>query len=106
MRKWNVALLIAAVAATLHADGNRGLTATLKNCTELIGFGPVSYAAARSLVPASYTLVSFGGAAGLVVRASQCEAVGVDNSAEKPAIVAQAGIAVVPPDGTGDINNY
>src|SRR5437660_1483145 len=25
---------------------------------------------------------------------------------ERPAIVAQAGIAVIPPDGTGDINNY
>jgi hypothetical protein len=106
MHRTKLTFLIAVLAATLHADGNHGFTATLKNCTELIGFGPVPYAAARALVPASYTLASFGPSAGVVVRASRCEAVSVDHSAERPAIVAQAGIAVVPPDGTGDINNY
>jgi len=99
-------LALAALSAALHADASHGFTATLKNCTELIGFGPVSYAAARALVPASYTLVPFGPDAGLVVRASLCDVVAVDNSVEKAAIVAQAGIAVISPDGSGDINNY
>ena len=102
-----IAIYLAVLAASLHADnGNHGFTASLKNCTELIGFGPVPFAAARALVPASYALVPFDGSAGLVVRASRCEAVGVDNSAEKAALVAQIGIAVISPDGTGDINNY
>ena len=99
-------LTLAALSMALHADGGHGFTATLKSCTELIGFGPVSYGAARALVPAAYTLVPFGPSAGLVVRASLCDAVGVDNSVEKAAIVTQAGIAVVSPDGTGEINNY
>ncbi|HJZ97513.1 MAG TPA: hypothetical protein VKE70_13480 [Candidatus Solibacter sp.] len=107
MNRLNLALCLCALPAILYADGNRGFTATLNNCTELIGFGPVPYAAARTLVPSSYTLVPFGpNTAGLVVRASLCDAVGVGGSAEKPAIVAQVGIAIASPDGTGDINNY
>lgn len=106
MHRWNLPLLIVGLSLCLHADNN-DFNATLKNCTELIGFGPVPYAAARAVVPASYTLPSFGpSAAGIVVRASRCEAASADHSAERPAIVAQAGIAVIPPDGTGDINNY
>jgi len=107
MHRLKFAFWLCTLPVILHADGNHGFTATLKNCTELIGFGPVSFATARALVPASYTLVPFGpNTAGLVVRASLCDSVGVGHSAEKPAIVAQAGIAVVSPDGTGDINNY
>src|SRR5437762_1045371 len=106
-RKFHLAIFLAVFATALHADSSiHGFTATLKNCTELIGFGPVPFAPARSLVPGSYALVSFNGSAGLVVRASRCEGVGVDSSPERPAIVTQVGIAVIPPDGTGDINNY
>src|ERR1051325_10334091 len=98
-------LALAALSAALHADASHGFTATLKNCTELIGFGPVSFAAARALVPASYTVVPINGSAGLVVRASRCESVSAGNSDSSPAVVAQIAIAVVPRDGTGDINN-
>jgi len=105
--RFNYALFLTLFATTLQADsGNHGFTTTLSNCTELIGFGPVPFAAARSLVPGSYTLVPFNGSAGLVVRASRCEGVGINSSPQRPAIVAQVGIAVIPPDGTGDINNY
>ena len=41
-----------------------------------------------------------------MVRASACDAVGVDGSAPKPGIVAHVGISIVSPDGTGDISNY
>ncbi|HEY1340488.1 MAG TPA: hypothetical protein VGF59_23410 [Bryobacteraceae bacterium] len=98
------AALFLAACAALRADSS--FTAALKNCTELIGFGPVDFAAARALVPASFTLVPFNGSAGLVVRASRCESVRIDGLPAKSAVVAQAGIAVIPPDGTGDINNY
>ena len=96
----------AAIAAVAQADESRGFSASLQNCTELIGFGPISFASARALVPADYTLVPFNGSAGLVVRAARCESVRFGNSQARPATVAQIGIAVVPPDGTGDINNY
>lgn len=95
------------IGATARSDdGGKGFTASLRNCTELIGFGPIPFAAARALVPASYTVVPFNGNAGLVVRASRCENVRAGNSDSNSAVVAQVGIAVVPPDGTGDINNY
>jgi hypothetical protein len=105
--KFNLAMFLTGFAMTLHADSSqRGFTVSLRDCTELIGLGPVDFAKARSLVPISYSLVPFNGSAGLVVRASRCAGTGVDSSAEKPAIVAQVGIAIIPPDGTGDINNY
>ena len=79
--QFNLAMLLAVLAASLSADNsNHGFTASLKNCTELIGFGPVSFAAARALVPANYALVPFDGNAGLVVRASRCVAVGATPS--------------------------
>jgi hypothetical protein len=100
-------MLLTFVSAAVVAADNRGFTATLNACNELIGFGPVPFAAARALVPASYTLPQFGpSTAGLVVRVARCGDVRVDNSSHRPAVVAQVGIAVVPPDGTGDINNY
>ena len=98
--------LAAGLGVPGYAGDGHGFTANLQNCTELIGLGPVSFAAARTLVPPSYALVPFNGAAGLVVRAARCETVSFGSSAGRPAIVAQIGIAVIPPDGTGDINNY
>jgi hypothetical protein len=100
-------LTLSLFAAAASADnGHNGFDATLKNCTELIGLGPVPFATARALVPASYVLIPFNGSAGLVIRAAHCEGVGFDKGAAQPAIVAQVGIAVVSPDGSGDINNY
>src|SRR5215831_20209186 len=84
--------------AAFADNGHHGFDATLTNCTELIGLGPVPFAAARALVPASYALVPFNGSAGLVVRAARCD-VAFDKGSAQPAIVAQVGIAVVSPDG-------
>jgi hypothetical protein len=98
-------LTVVTVAARAD-DDSHGFTASLQNCTELIGLGPVSFASARALVPASYTLVPFNGAAGLVIRTARCESVRTGKSEPRPVTVAQVGIAVVPPDGTGEINNY
>jgi hypothetical protein len=100
-------LCLSAIALAARADDDsRGFIASLQNCTELIGLGPVSFAGARTLVPLSYTLVPFNGSAGLVIRAARCESVRIGSSGASPAVVAQVGIAIVPPDGTGDINNY
>ena len=99
--------ILAVLAPALYADnGHSGFTAALRNCTELIGFGPAPFTLARALVPNSFSLVAFNGSAGLVTRASRCESVAVDGSSPRPAIVVQVGIAVIPPDGSGDINNY
>jgi len=46
------------------------------------------------------------GQASIVVRATSCESVAVGQSPGQPTAVSQIGINLVPPDGTGDINNY
>src|SRR5678810_1277203 len=67
--KFNLAMFLTGFAMTLHADSSqRGFTVSLRDCTELIGLGPVEFAKARSVVPIRYSLVPFNGSAGLVVR--------------------------------------
>jgi hypothetical protein len=46
------------------------------------------------------------GQAAIVVRATSCEGVGVDQEPAQPTQLSQIGINLVPPDATGDINNY
>ncbi|HYW45326.1 MAG TPA: hypothetical protein VE959_20860 [Bryobacteraceae bacterium] len=100
-----ITLLGLAVSACLPAnDGDRPSSVLLQDCTELIAFGPVSQAKAAPLVPHAYTITSFGpGTAGLVVRG--CQVTG-DGSPSRPTSVAQTGIAIQSPDGSGSFNNY
>ena len=42
----------------------------------------------------------------LVVRTARCSGIAVDGQEAKPGEVVQIGAVTVPPDGTGDINNY
>jgi len=101
----SIAILLMTAMPVLRADD--GFTATLEDCTEMIGFGPVPMAIVRPLVPSNYTIVELGpGTAGLVVRAARCEQVRIGSSPAKPASVGQIGIAIIAPDGSGDINNY
>jgi hypothetical protein len=46
------------------------------------------------------------GQAGIVVRATSCAGVSIGQSPAQPTVVSQIGINLVPPDGTGNINNY
>jgi len=76
-------------------------------CTEFAGWGPVSLAKAQPLVPAGYAIAGAAtGQAAIVVRATSCESVAIGQSPGRPTEVSQIGINLVPPDGTGDINNY
>jgi len=103
-----ITLLGLAACACLPAnDGGLPSAVHLQDCTELIAFGPVSQAKVAPLVPHAYTITSFGpGTAGLVVRASRCQQVTVDDSPSRPIAVAQIGVAIQSPDGSGNINNY
>ena len=54
IRRLNFAVSLAVLTTALHADNNNhGFTATLKNCTELIGFGPVPFESAEAYLDAS-----------------------------------------------------
>ena len=85
----------------------RSFTAHFSGCTEFVGWGPVSLTEAQPLVPAGYVIAGAAkGQAAIVVRATSCQGVAVGQSSAQPTELSQIGINLVPPDGTGDINNY
>jgi hypothetical protein len=94
------------VERTAQADST-GFTVSLTRCVESIGVGLVPTASARAYVPAKYVLVGDGQpVTPLVVRTSRCEAISVAGREPERGAVAQVGAVIVPPDFTGDIDNY
>lgn len=77
------------------------------DCIESIGVTLVPTAAARALTPSQYILVGEADpVTPLVVRTAHCEDISVDGSNAKEGSIVQIGAVIVPPDFTGDINNY
>lgn len=78
-----------------------------EDCIESIGVGLVPTTNARALTPAQYVLVGDGGpVTPIVVRTSHCEEIRVNGHGSKGGSIVQIGAVIVPPDFTGDINNY
>ncbi len=106
------ALTLAITAASVaHAAEAAPLTVQFGQCTEFVGLAPVDAVGATALLPAQYQLVISGGAATLVVRVTDCQAIRVADAAPKPGRLAQVGLLIVSPDGTAtdpntSINNY
>jgi len=93
-------------AAFASADA-RSLKVHFAGCNEFVGWGPISLAAAQPLVPTGYMIAgATNGQAAIVVRATSCEDVRVDQAPGQATQLSQIGINLVSPDGTGDINNY
>jgi hypothetical protein len=87
--------------------GHGTLDVDFANCTEYAGFVPVPAANAARFVPAAYTIaLGAPGQANAIVRVAQCGSVAVQGRATGAGTVAQLGVNIVSPDGTGDINNY
>jgi hypothetical protein len=86
--------------------GPRGFSVDFSQCTEFAGVGPVDFATASSLVQPAFTTLPVGSTAAIVVRATRCASAEVNGGAAVPTIISQIGIEIVPPDGTGDINNF
>ncbi len=83
------------------------LAVDFSNCLESIGVGLVPTAAAQALVPPGYILV--GGAdpvTPVVVRTAHCSKIKVGHHHGREGSIVQIGAVIVPPDFTGDINNY
>ena len=98
-------LMLALAVTAAWAD--RPLTINFTQCTEFAGVGPVSYARASTIVPPQFTALTTGaGTGGIVVRAGSCAGVSVNGGASVPTTFSQVGVEIVPPDNTGDINNY
>jgi hypothetical protein len=77
------------------------------DCTEFAGLTAVPIDNIRHRVPSQYRLAGEPDGVGVVVfRTASCSAVSVDGGHARPAVVAQVGVNVEAPLGTGDINNY
>jgi len=102
-----VLALLASLGLSGAAQASTDFSVDFKDCSEFAGEGPVSLAAARPLVPAGFTINGAdSGTANIVVRATSCRSVTVNGQDPQPTNLSQIGINLVPPDGTGDINNY
>jgi hypothetical protein len=111
-----VTLILAASAGAATARGpavvaaeelaGRTTAVTFSKCSELASITTISPAQARSVVPASFILAGDNRGAPFVVRVADCDAVTVDGGRPESATVAQLGVSIVSPDGSGDINNY
>jgi len=100
------AVTIAFTTCAAWADPGRGFTVDFAQCTEFAGVGPVNFAKASALVPSVFTTLPVGSTGGIVVRATSCASVKVNGGRAVPTTISQIGVEIVPPDGTGDINNY
>ena len=102
-----ILLAVCLRGGAVASASNLSFTVHFAGCTEFAGWGPVSLAKAQPLVPAGYVIAGAAtGQASIVVRATSCESVAIGQSPGQPTEVSQIGINLVPPDGTGDINNY
>jgi hypothetical protein len=88
-------------------DGSANFPVEFTDCVESIGVTLVSTALARAYVPAQFILVGEGQpVTPLVVRTASCRGISVTEHPPKAGEIVQVGLVIVPPDGTGDINNY
>jgi hypothetical protein len=87
-----------------HATPGFGIE--FRDCVESIGVTLVPTMSARSFVPTQFILAGEGQpVTPLVVRTARCGGITVAGIQSRGEIV-QIGAVIVPPDGTGDINNY
>lgn len=92
-----------------HGQNNdpKPLDVDFIDCVESIGVGLVPTALAQELTPPGFILV--GGldpVTPLVVRTAHCDKIKIKNKTSRDKTVVQIGAVIVPPDGTGDINNF
>ena len=107
MKKVALFLLAPALVLVSHRADAAEFAVDFTNCIESIGVGLVATAPARAAVPAGFVLAGESDlVTPVVVRTSRCHGISVDGGRARPGVVVQIGLVIVPPDFTGDINNY
>jgi len=103
-----LAVFALALAAPMKAaPPGADVSVDFRDCVESIGVTLVPTDQARASVPPGFVLAGEGGpVTPAVVRTSRCQGISVDGAREKAGAVVQIGLVLVPPDFTGDINNY
>ena len=98
---------VRAQAESVSADGLANFSVEFTDCVESIGVTLVPTGRARAYVPEQFILVGEGQpVTPLVVRTSRCQGIAVNGHNPMAGETVQIGLVIVPPDGTGDINNY
>lgn len=98
--------LSASAAVGSVPAGLQNFNVSFTDCTESIGVGLAPTANVQELVPAEFIPVGIGQpVTPLVVRTSQCS-ISVNGQNARVGEIVQIGPVIVPPDFTGDINNY
>jgi hypothetical protein len=104
---WGALAGIFAASVTLaNPSRSLGFTVDFSQCTEFAGVGPLDFASASGWVQSAFTALPVTSTAAIVVRATNCASAKVNGESGVPTIISQIGIEIVPPDGTGDINNF
>jgi hypothetical protein len=77
------------------------------DCVESIGVTLAPTATVSGLVPADFIVAGIADpVTPLVVRTAHCRSASIGRDRSRDVSVVQVGAVIVPPDGTGDINNY
>jgi hypothetical protein len=88
-------------------DGLANFPVEFTDCVESIGVTLVPTASVRAYVPHQFILAGEGQpVTPLVVRTAQCSNIAVAGHEPMAGAMVQIGAVIVPPDFTGDINNY
>src|SRR5205085_2897144 len=103
---WNAHRARAQAPAPLP-NGSADFAVEFTDCVESIGVTLVPTANARGYVPSQFILVGEGQpVTPLVVRTARCGGIAVAGEKPRPGEIVQVGAVIIPPDFTGDINNY
>ncbi len=98
---------VAGPSAQARADHGETFAVEFSDCVESISVGLIPTAQAQALVPAEFHPVGEGQpVTPIVVRTARCGGIAVDGNRAKAGSVVQIGVVIVPPDFSGDINNY
>jgi hypothetical protein len=81
---------------------------TFQECKETTGVGLAPMAAVRAHVPSNYTILGepFSPVTSIAFRTADCEHIIVGGFDTGHHSIAQTGVSIVSPDGTGDRNQY
>ena len=91
----------------MSPDGLANFPVEFTDCVESIGVTLVPTASARALVPNQFILAGDGQpVTPLVVRTARCHGIATAGHNPTSGEIVQIGAVIVPPDFTGDINNY
>ena len=99
---------IDSIRAQAHSQGeSSSFDVAFTDCVESIGVTLAPTASVRQLVPQSFILAGDGQpVTPLVVRTSHCGRITTEGHGQRGGDIVQIGAVLVPPDFTGDINNY